>query len=142
MSPSCGTPSVVLQVERIEKGLQGGGRIGAMGMEAPNTPSKKLAAALHEENEKFVGSEGDKQQLIMRWAQRDTGWVWQNGLWCMPRPGRRLWFGKTVFGACHDLEGVWGLAKRPSVHATTWKAMKCRMTCDCLAGSKTVSWTN
>ena len=35
---------------------------------APGTPTSRLGAAAQQENDRFIGSEGDRQQMVMRYV--------------------------------------------------------------------------
>ena len=49
------------QVDSVHAGLSGGGGAAA----ADGSAAGRLAAAVHEENDRFISSEGDRQQLLM-----------------------------------------------------------------------------
>jgi hypothetical protein len=50
----------VLQIESIRSNME------AAAAAAPSSAASKLAAAVHEENDHFIRTEGDRQQLLMQ----------------------------------------------------------------------------
>jgi hypothetical protein len=50
------------QVDRIQAALRASQR------DVPPSPTRKLNRAINEENERFIGSELDNQQQVVRWA--------------------------------------------------------------------------
>ncbi|KAL4428706.1 hypothetical protein ABPG77_009812 [Micractinium sp. CCAP 211/92] len=58
------------QLSSISSGLSAGAS-GGGGGGGPNGPAGRLAAAVHDENERFIQSEGDRQQLLMRRQDED-----------------------------------------------------------------------
>lgn len=61
--------SVRRQLSSISSGLSAGASSGGGG--GPDGPAGRLAAAVHDENERFIQSEGDRQQLLMRRQDED-----------------------------------------------------------------------
>ena len=59
--------SIRRQIEGITGGLVAAAN-GGGGIAAPSSAASKLEAAAHEDNERFIQSEGDRQQLLMRWV--------------------------------------------------------------------------
>jgi DNA repair ATPase RecN len=54
------------QLGSLTSGLAGGGSNGSAAAAGPTNAAGRLAAAVHEENDRFIHSEGDRQQLLMQ----------------------------------------------------------------------------
>ena len=65
------------QMGSLSSGLSAAANGSALAV-ADSTPTGRLAAAVHEENDRFIHSEGDRQQMLMRWV---GGWAagWLGG---------------------------------------------------------------
>ena len=70
-------------MERAQAAL----KAGASGSGAPPTPTRKLATAIQEENEKFLGTEQQRQQQIIRRGPAPRGGMVTRG-WCRRRKTR------------------------------------------------------